>query len=392
MTICLSLCLFLLAGLASAQTRPAIIDTSVDTRPYLRSLSGSGVQVVARYLARCKQPIAGLESKRLIDQGPRSDPQSEVSQLLANRFAILSVYQFYNGSTAKLFGKVGDASLPDTNCNAAPPGGRSADAEAALDAAAAISQARTLGQPQGSAIYFGMDFEYDPTSDGGEIERRIIAYFTEINRQLRAAGYRVGAYGNGYVLNMLLGRKLAEFAWISASASFHETSKFYSSGKWTLFQHEVDTEWFGEPAGNGCSRGLILDADVQNPLGADSYAGFWNAQGKFSINPVFNEVIANDRRFVCNGNAVVLRSETSKSTDVTDARACKTGKAVVIPPVAGYSYAVAIGEQAGKMVAVDVDDDGSFDGWTEIANLTEDFRSKPEWIGATAKRKAAKCN
>lgn len=384
--------LCLLPAVAAAQTRPAIIDTSVDTRPHMAALSGSGVQVVARYLARCTQPIAGLESKRLIDQGPRSDPRSEVSQLLQGRFAILSVYQFYNGSTAKLFGKVGENSLPDANCNPAPPGGRSADAEAALDATAAIEQARALGQPQGSAIYFGMDFEYNPASDGGEIERRIIAYFTELNRQLRPAGYRVGAYGNGYVLQLLLDRKLAEFTWISASASFHETSKFYSSGKWHLFQHEVDTEWFGQPAGDRCSEGLILDADVQNPLLPDSYVGFWDARGLFSINPIFNELIANDRRFVCNGDAVVRREPGSKASDVTQARACKGRKHQVLNPVAGYSYPVVVGQISGDMVEVDVDDDGSFDGWTALSNLTPDFRQKPDWIGATAKRKAAKCN
>lgn len=386
--------LILLVGLpeiAECQTRPAIIDTSADTRPYIAALSTSGVQVVARYLARCKQDIAGLEGKRLIDQGPRSDPNSEVSQLLAKRFAILSVYQFYNGSTAKLFGKQGENSLPDQNCNPAPAGGRSATDEAGLDANAALAQARALGQPQGSAIYFGMDFEYNPTSDGAEIERRIIAYFTELNRQLRPAGYRVGVYGNGYVLDLLLSRQLAEFAWISASASFHQTSSFYSSGKWHLFQHEVDTEWFGQANGSGCTLGLKLDANVQNPLNPDSYIGFWDAQGPFTVNPIFNELIANDRRFVCDGDAVIRRTATSKASDATQAKACKNRKIEAVKPVAGYAYSVVVGQRSDDMIEVDVDDDGSFDGWTALSNLTPDFRAKPGWIGATAKRKAARC-
>ena len=89
--------------------------------------------------------------------------------------------------------------------------------------------------------------------------------------------------------------------------------------------------------------------------------------------------------------AAVRRTETSKPGDTTQARACKGRKHQQLNPVAGYSYPVVVGQISGDMVEVDVDDDGSFDGWTALSNLTPDFRSKPDWIGATAKRKAAKC-
>jgi hypothetical protein len=379
------------APMASAQSRPVIIDTSADTRPFLSEMAGAGIQVVARYLARCKQPIAGLEGKRLIDQGPRNDPNSEVAQLLANRFAILSVYQFYNGSSAKVFGKLGDNSLPDANCNPAPPGGRGAAQEARLDAIAAVDQARDLGQPQGSAIYFGMDFDYDPNSDGGEIEGRIIAYFTELGSILRPAGYSIGVYGNGYVLDLLQTRGLADYTWISASASFFQTSPYYRAGKWHLFQHEVDTEWFGTSQGGGCTQGLKLDGDVQNPATPDPYIGLWDAQGRFTINPIFNEIIAADRRFVCDGDAVIRHAAGLNASERTKAQVCKNRKSTPIAAVAGYSYAVTIGRQQGKLIEVDVDDDGRFDGWTSLTNLTADFGDKPDWIGATANRRAARC-
>lgn len=381
--------LCLLAGGASAQTRPAIIDTSADTRPFIADLRRAGVQVVARYLARCPQPeIPGLEGKRLIDQGDARDPRSEVSQLLAAGIAVLSVYQYYNASPDKLSGAYKGKPLPGADCR--PSGaGRNAREEARLDATAAVDQARALGQPRGTAIYFGMDFDYAPASDGGAVEARIIDYFTEINASLRGAGYSVGVYGNGYVIDLLRSRQLAEFGWISASAAFHQTSRYFNAGQWTLFQHEVDTEWFGTPAGTGCSLGLKLDANVQNPVARD--AGFWNARGPFALPPATNATIAADRRFVCNGNAVVRRAATSKHTDLTDARACRNRKHEAIKPVAGYGYSVVAGRTEGKLIEVDIDDDGRMDGWTRPENLTRDFTTKPEWIGAKAAREAETC-
>ena len=371
---------------------PVIIDTSVDTRSFLAQMRAAGVRVVGRYLARCPQPeFPGLEGKRLIDQGLPNDPRSEVAQLLANGFAILSIYQYYNGSAEKLSGQWRGNSLPGADCRPAPPGGRSARDEARMDAEAAIRQARDLRQPQGSAIYFGMDFDYLPAADGGAMDARVIDYFTELNRHLPQAGYRIGVYGNGHVIGMLRDRGLADFGWISASAAFTGTSAYHNSGRWHLFQHEVDTEWFGHPSGAGCTKGMILDANLQNPA-TGAQIGFWTASGPFAIPERDTKAIFDTRRLVCNGEAVVRRTEASDFRDVTQAQFCRGGRLETLPPVARYATSVAIGRRSGNLVEVDVDDDGRMDGWTRADNLTTSFATKPAWIGGTAARVAAKCN
>jgi hypothetical protein len=40
---------------------------------------------------------------------------------------------------------------------------------------------------------------------------------------------------------------------------------------------------------------------------------------------------------------------------------------------------------------VDYDDDGTFDGWTRIDNLSRSFSAKPHYIGNQAARRRAVC-
>jgi hypothetical protein len=382
-------------GAAQADTRVAIIDTAYDTRPYLDQLKDRGVTVIGRYYARCDQPEYGLTQKRMINQGPSNDPGSEVSQIFAKGFAILSIYQYYSNTPNKFRGQNREGkALPDANCNWTGAS-RSAAQEAELDVQAAISQAQAVGQPRGTAIYFGVDFNFTD-SDTDTIDQ-MVAYFRVIKDRMDAAGYKVGAYGSGHAHQILKAARdtrgnigLIDYSWISASRAFSRTSAFHRSGDWDLFQNQVDREWFGSTGSGGCRRGLPLDTNVQNMF-QDPDVGFWRASESHVVDEGRTFDIFATRRFACDGDAVVRRDKGSSASDVLSKTQCKAGKAVQLPPRIDFANAARVGDVTENLIQVDVDDDGEFDGWTWHGNLTAHFGYKPDWIFETAKRNAQSC-
>ena len=88
------------------------------------------------------------------------------------------------------------------------------------DAMQAAQQAKSVGQPAGSAIYFAVDYNAQPPDIYGSIDR----YFRGIAAGLAAVGgsaqYRVGVYGSGAVCAYLKHFRLAEYAWLSNSTAW----------------------------------------------------------------------------------------------------------------------------------------------------------------------------
>lgn len=400
---------------AEADDRIAIIDAAVDTRKFHLELSKRGVEVIGRYLGRCAQ----WQGKRLIENGSPDEPGSEIKKLHDAGFAVLSIYQYKSNTENKFRGlkKNGDP-LPGEDCQEAE-GERGPEAEARLDAAAAVEQARSLGQPEGTAIYFGVDFRLKKgdfvTADN------IAAYFKEVRRILTENGYLVGAYGSGLTLQVLRGKfeemkqfdarngekpesskdkatrekyekryneKLIDYSWIMASRSFPGTGVFHNSGEWDLFQSRVDLEWFGVPQNSTkCKIGLVVDVNVQNPANPDRdtpHVGFWNLDGPYTVSQNRSEEIHDARRFACNGESIVRRTSQSSHKDRMNKTVCHretptTGVVKKLPSLISYANPVRIGDQVGSLVEVDVNDDGEMDGWTWVENLTPDFKTKPLW-------------
>src|ERR1700686_5352587 len=82
------------------------------------------------------------------------------------------------------------------------------------DALAAYRQAKTIGQPSGSAIYFAVDYNAQEPDIMGPVDQ----YFRGVAAGLTAAGgqapgYRVGVYGSGSVCDYLKRARLAQYAW-----------------------------------------------------------------------------------------------------------------------------------------------------------------------------------
>jgi Rv2525c-like, glycoside hydrolase-like domain len=95
------------------------------------------------------------------------------------------------------------------------------------DAIAADRQARAVGQPAGSAIYFAVDFNPIEPQITGPIDR----YFRGILAGLTAAAggipqYRVGVYGSGAVCDYLKRARLAQLAWLSNSTAWYGYRRF----------------------------------------------------------------------------------------------------------------------------------------------------------------------
>jgi Domain of unknown function (DUF1906) len=113
------------------------------------------------------------------------------------------------------------------------------------DATMAHWQAKAIGQPAGSAIYFAVDFDARsllPIDD----------YFRGVAAGLAAAGggkadYAVGVYGSGAVCNAMKQAGLARYSWLSNSLAWADSVGYEDwdirQGERTLplsFNHDVD--------------------------------------------------------------------------------------------------------------------------------------------------------
>jgi hypothetical protein len=327
---------------ASAMGQPndpasiAIIDTPNNAARVAANLAAQNVKVVVRFFARKPQP--GLREKVMASDGNMIDGVREPAVLIRHGLSIVSLYQYRNNLPEKF-----QKGLEDNG---------SAKAEASADAKAALDQARLVEQPEGSAIYFGVDFNVTRATVNPVLE-----YFRFMNQTV-GSRYAIGVYGNGFINRTLRQEKLVAYNWISASRSHEETVAFYNSGQWHLFQNQVDRRWFGPPG--KCSTGLDVDTNIQNP--SVSGIGAWGAG---EVDKSRNERIFSQRRFAIRATPVVHENGGGKS--------CKSGDSV--PRNAN----VRILAQSGAWCGVDIDEDGNADGQVRTADLTSNLATMPPW-------------
>jgi hypothetical protein len=315
----------------------AIIDTPHNAARVAAKLASQNVKVVVRFFARKPQP--GLREKIMASDGNMIDGVREPTLLIRHDLSIVSLYQYRNNLPEKFL-----KGLEDTG---------SAKAEATADAKAALDQAKLVGQPEGSAIYFGVDFNVTrATADS------VIEYFRIIERTV-GNHYAIGIYGNGFVNRILRQEKLAVYNWISASRSHEETVDFYNSGQWHLFQNQVDRRWFGAPG--KCSTGLDVDTNLQNPNTPG--IGAWGAG---EVDRGRNQKIFDQRRFAIRTTPVVQENNGNPLGCNSDTR---------VPRNANIRILV----QSGVWSDVDIDEDGNADGRVRTADLTSNLATMPPW-------------
>jgi hypothetical protein len=187
-------------------------DTTDNCGPKAAQIKGAGYDFVARYLSR--------STWKLISS-------AEAQQLKAAGLAIVLVYE--DGPTSADY---------------------FSSARGQVDGARAAQQARALSAPDGTAIYFAVD--YDASND--DLSGVINQYFQGVNSALSsfsASGnprYQVGVYGSGATCIAITGAGLAAFGWLAQATGW--------SG------HGAYTNWSISQGMPGTVVGMSVDPDA----------------------------------------------------------------------------------------------------------------------------------
>ncbi len=410
-----STAIFLVISTSTVRSEIAIIDTAQRVTSHLDQLRNDGVKVVGRYYSRCYQ----WAGKRLINMGRsnllddnKSERLEELNALLDGGFGILSIYQYRSNWVGKFFGRVRTrvrdnngnhlfengryqytySNILDGNCSQKSTG-HDAKTEALLDAAAAIAQAQYAGQPQGTAIYFGLDFNFGDRIDAeeesnilgdqvierdirSEIDARVLTYMRTVKAELAKHGYLLGVYGSGDAFNLLsngLDEPIFDYSWIMASRSFSGTQEYHNSGNWNLFQNWTDLMRYNPD-------GLGLDTNIQN-TNSVSDIGFWDRTGTVVVDGSLSMEIFMSHRFVCDGRAWIRNAPTLESSDIAQTEDGKNRRLYHANTVNLTGESVTIGGTI--LVEFDADDDGQADGWTNLGNLSANFAVKPKYYSVS---------
>jgi hypothetical protein len=130
------------------------------------------------------------------------------------------------------------------------------------DVANAVALAALLGQPQGSAIYFTVDY------DASEQDLGVVAsYFETLKKAIADAGYLVGVYGSGRVCKKIKdSTQLATYSCLAESRAWGGTSTYTT---WDILQVPGGTALCSL---NGAQPGK--EADYETCHAQDDYGGF----------------------------------------------------------------------------------------------------------------------
>lgn len=134
------------------------------------------------------------------------------------------------------------------------------------DAEQALRQAEAARQPEGSAIYFGVDADWPYQV----MREPILRYFEDVKRTFEGSNIAVGVYSNGCICNAVREKGLAEYFWLSGSTGHSGTQAFYNTGAWTMFQNALDI--------TPSEIGFGIDTNIANPT-TRGYFGQWNDRG-----------------------------------------------------------------------------------------------------------------
>lgn len=145
------------------------------------------------------------------------------------------------------------------------------------DTEQALRMAEAAGQPEGSAIYFGVDADWPYSA----LRDPIIKYFEDVKRAFEGSGIDVGVYSNGCLCNAIREKGLAKYFWLSGSTGHSGTQAFYNTGNWTLFQNSLDI--------TPSQVGYAIDTNLANPA-TQGYFGQWTDKGARTASHTAREV------------------------------------------------------------------------------------------------------
>jgi uncharacterized protein (TIGR02594 family) len=205
-----------------------IIDVPADVGEFAGRLAGAGVKTVVRYYNH--RNSARLPTKCLTAPELRALTDAGLSAAV--------VFEQRGGAPDR----PGDRShIEDFGAE----NGRN-------DASRALGLADELAQPEGSAIYFAVDFDFAAASDLA----RIVEYFDGVKNAL-SSRYLVGVYGSGKVGRHLQRSGLVDHMWLAGARGWSGFEDALQSGSWSLFQRDLDRR---SPIG-----GFGFDGNIANP-------------------------------------------------------------------------------------------------------------------------------
>jgi hypothetical protein len=218
---------------ASATGFPLIADTAARLdAAKARKLYESGVRTVFRYYSHLPPSLVGKDLQ-----------PEEAKIIIGEGLSIGSVFQHYNNCFRTFENNWGRE-----------------------DAEQALRQAEAAGQPEGSAIYFGVDADWPYQ----QLRDPILKYFDDVKRAFEGSGLAVGIYSNGCICNAVRSAGTASLFWLSGSTGHSGTQAFYNTGQWTMFQNALDVV----PP----QIGFGIDTNIANPT-TRGYIGQWTDKG-----------------------------------------------------------------------------------------------------------------
>lgn len=102
-----------------------------------------------------------------------------------------------------------------------------------MDAVRALELAQENLQPQGSAIYFGVDGSWGlATNEMNQIRQ----YLQTASQVVRSAGFRIGVYGSGLVCRTTTQENLADLCWLANARGWPQFQSYFNSQEWSMVQ------------------------------------------------------------------------------------------------------------------------------------------------------------
>jgi hypothetical protein len=200
-----------------------------------------------------------------------------------------------------------------------------------------------IGQPEGSGIYFSVDFD----ASDEEIKRYVTPYFQGVHRAFKEVSsdqpiYQVGIYGSGATSSALSKKKLCSLIWLAMSRGYRGTREAINNGNYHLEQRA--------PAATLC--GLGVDYNFVNPQKTNF--------GSFVIpyeDSVLPTIPTPRLHLVISRTSLRLREGPGTNYDVIGS--LQPGQRVVAKPF------------NAEWCSIDVEGDGRVDGFTASAYLKE---------------------
>ena len=212
---------------------PLIVDTAARLdATKARALYAHGARTVFRYYSHLPPSLPGKDLQ-----------PAEVKDILGEGLSIGSVFQHFNNCFRTFENNWGRE-----------------------DAEQALRQAEAAGQPEGSAIYFGVDADWPYQA----MRDPIIRYFEDVKRAFEGSNIAVGVYSNGCICNAVREEGLAQYFWLSGSTGHSGTQAFYNTGRWSMFQNALDV--------TPPEIGYGIDTNIANPA-SGGYIGQWTDRG-----------------------------------------------------------------------------------------------------------------